>query len=276
MQTNKKQAYNNFSAKVKVSIITCCYNRANTIRDAIESILNQDYDNIEYIIIDGASTDDTVGEINSLKEKFDAWKAKNPNSDFKFISEPDHGMYEAINKGIRMATGDIVGLVHSDDFLYDNYTITDIVKEFERSNADFVYGNGIYVDAENLSDVVRNWIGGDYAKWKIKSGWLPLHPTCYIKREAQLKIGFYNEEYKIASDTDFLLRALYENNLKVSYLNRYIIRMRMGGISTVAARRGKMWQEDIAIYRSHGFMPIPSKLMKMVRKVPQFVSAKFM
>ncbi len=270
MQTIKKQAYNNFNPKVKVSIITCCYNRAKTISDAIESILNQDYDNIEYIIIDGASTDGTVSKVNYLKEKFDTWKAKNSNSDFKFISEPDHGMYEAINKGIRMATGDVIGLVHSDDFLYDEHTISAIVKTFKETEADMVYGNGLYVDYTDTDNIIRNWISGSYSKNKVKNGWLPLHPTCYIKKDAMMSGGLYNEKYKIAADTDLLIRYLYKRGLKVAYLNQYIVRMRMGGLSTDTRGFMSVWNEDIEVLRENGLPPVRTKLLKMARKVPQF------
>lgn len=248
---------------MKVTIITCCYNRANTIRGAIESVLAQDYPNIEYIVIDGASNDGSLEVINEYRDRISV-----------IVSEPDHGMYEAINKGIRLATGDIVALVHSDDFLYDDYVVSDVVKEFERSQADFLYADGLFVDADNTDRVVRNWIGGNYKRGKVKFGWLPLHPTCYIKRSVIELLGQYDETYKMAADTDFLIRYLYEARLQVTYLHRYVVRMRMGGMSTDRSRMKAMWKEDIAIMRKHGFRPVPTKLMKMMWKVPQFISAK--
>ena len=249
---------------MKVTIITCCYNRANTIRGAIESVLAQDYPNIEYIVIDGASNDGSLEVINEYRDRISV-----------IVSEPDHGMYEAINKGIRLATGDIVALVHSDYFLYDDHVVSDVVKEFERSQADFLYADGLFVDADNTDRVVRNWIGGNYKRGKVKFGWLPLHPTCYIKRSIIELLGQYDETYKMAADTDFLIRYLYEARLQVTYLHRYVVRMRMGGMSTDRSRMKAMWKEDIAIMRKHGFSPVPTKLMKMMWKVPQFISAKF-
>lgn len=249
---------------MKVSIITTCFNRERTIAQAIESVLSQDYPNIEYIIVDGASTDNSLQVINKYKNRI-----------AKIISEPDHGMYEGINKGIKLATGDIVGLLHSDDFLFSTDIISRIVKHFNETKSDFVYGDGLFVDFNNTERVIRNWIGGSYAKWKVRNGWLPLHPTCYIKRSAIEKYGLYDESYKIAADSDFLFRYLYDADLKVSYLKLYIVRMRMGGLSTDSKRRKQMWKEDIRMYRSHGLNPRITKLEKMAWKIPQFISAMF-
>ena len=254
---------------MKISIITSCYNRVSTIRGAIESVLAQDYPDIEYIIVDGASTD---GSVEVIRDTIEGHEDK-----VKFISEPDHGMYEAINKGIRMATGDYIGLVHSDDFLYSPHTISDIAKRLKETRADFLYGDGLFVNAENTDKVVRKWIGGTYRLWKVRHGWLPLHPTCYIRREVMEKLGGYDESYMIAADTDLLVRYLLDNHVKTDYLKKYIVRMRMGGMSTDNSRRAKMWKEDIRVYSSHGFKHVTlTKIEKMLWKVPQFVMAKFM
>lgn len=249
---------------MKVSIITTCYNRVGTIRGSIESVLSQDYHDIEYIIIDGLSTDGTIDIICQYQDKIDM-----------IISEKDHGMYEAINKGIRLATGDIIGLVHSDDYLYDSNVISDIVKRFEETDADFLYGDGVFVNADDITKCARNWIGGSYYRWKVGLGWLPLHPTCYIRRDVMMREGLYDESYKIAADSDLLFRYLYLADLKVTYLKRKIIRMRMGGLSTDSEKRKLMFNEDLRMYRSHGRWGLPSKLLKMAWKVPQFIEAKF-
>lgn len=255
---------------MKISIITTCYNRESTIRGAIESVLAQDYPDIEYIVVDGASSDGSTEVIKGMMDD-ERWK-----SSFKFISEPDHGMYEAINKGIRMATGDVIGLVHSDDFLYDHHVISDIVNRFRETGADFIYGDGVYVNALDTTKLVRNWIGGPYYRWKVGMGWLPLHPTCYIRRDVMMREGLYDESYKIAADSDLLFRYLYMSRLKVVYLRRKIIRMRMGGLSTDSEKRKLMWDEDVRMYRSHGRWGVPSKMLKMAWKIPQFVEAKFL
>lgn len=262
---------------MKVSIITSSFNRAFTIEGTIKSVLEQDYPDIEYIIVDGASEDNSLNIIKKYDKltKSDEFIKAHPSFSYRYISEPDHGMYEGINKGLRMSTGDVVGLLHSDDFLYSKHTVTDIVNEFVRTGADFVYGDGLYVDADNTQKPIRNWIGGMYRLWKVKHGWLPLHPTCYIRREVMQIKGLYNETYKIAADSDLLFRYLLGGDLSVVYLHEYIVRMRMGGLSTDRAKRKTMWKEDIRMYRSHGINPIITKLEKMLWKVPQFITAKF-
>ena len=247
---------------MKVSIITSCFNRAATIRGAIESVLAQDYNNIEFIVVDGASTDGSLEIIREYEGRIST-----------IISEPDHGMYEAINNGIRVAAGDVIGLLHSDDFFYDNGVISRIVKQMKTTRADFLYGDGLFVNPDNTDKVVRNWIGGDYRLWKVRHGWLPLHPTCYIRREVMMRLGLYNESYKIAADSELLVRYLMTGGLSVTYLKEYVVRMRMGGLSTDSAKRKKMWGEDIRVYSSHGLWPTLTKLEKMAWKVPQFVLA---
>lgn len=249
---------------MKVSIITSCYNREATIRDAIESVLSQDYLNIEYIVVDGASKDNSLSIINEYKDRITT-----------IIAEPDKGMYEAINKGMRAATGDIIGLLHSDDFFYSTDTISKIVKQLEGQQADILYGNGLFVDFTDTTKVIRNWISGIYKKSKMRNGWLPLHPTVYIRKECFDQMGLYNESYKIAADSDFLVRYMYNGDYKVIYYNDYVVRMRMGGLSTDPQKMKQKWAEDIRLYRSHGFNPHWTLGCKILSKIPQFISAKF-
>lgn len=248
---------------MKVSIITSCFNREATIKDAIESVISQNYPDIEYIVIDGASNDKSIEIIKQYQQHI-----------AKFISEKDKGMYEAINKGIKQATGDIIGLVHSDDFLYSKDTITHIVQQFEKTGADLIYGNGLFVDFYNTNKIIRNWKSGVYSKKKIRYGWLPLHPTVYIKKDCFQQLGLYDESFKIAADSDLLIRYLYESNLKISYLDEYIIKMRMGGLSTNPKKIKQKWSEDLKLYRNHGFMPLFTLGCKIISKIPQFITAK--
>ncbi len=257
---------------MKISIITSCFNRSKTIEGSIRSVFSQDYSDIEYIIVDGNSNDGTQGVIESVV------KDAPQNVIVNYISEPDHGMYEAINKGIRMATGDVIALCHSDDFLYDSHVVSDYMKAFETTEADFIYSDGLFVDENDINKPVRKWIGGEYSISKVKHGWLPLHPTCYIKREVMNKLGLYDETYKIAADSDLLVRYLLSDDIKVHYLKgRFVVKMRMGGLSTDSSKRQKMWDEDIRVYTSNGFkFPVLMKVQKMIWKVPQFIKAKFM
>lgn len=248
---------------MRVSIITTCYNREKTIAQAIESVLSQDYPDIEYIVVDGSSTDKSFKIVRSYGSQI-----------CKAVSERDGGMYEAINKGIKMATGDIVGLLHSDDFLIHNHIISEIVERFKQTSADIVYGDGLFVDAHQTDKVIRDWRSGNYRRWKVRLGWLPLHPTVYIKRSVMEKYGLYDERYQIAADSDFLVRYLYKADLKVGYLGKYVVRMRMGGLSTDSQKRKTMWKEDVKMYRKNGFWGVPEKILKMGWKVPQFVNAK--
>lgn len=248
---------------MKVSIVTSCFNREATIAQAIESVLAQDYPDIEYIVVDGASKDNSLQVIKRYKSRI-----------AKIISEPDGGMYEGINKGIRAATGEIIGLLHSDDFLFDGHVISDIVKRFRETDADLVYGNGLFVNFDCTDHVVRNWVSGVYRRWKVKCGWLPLHPTVYIKRAAMERYGLYDESYRIAADSDLLVRYLYEVPLHVEYMDGYVVRMRMGGLSTDSAKRKLMWDEDVRLYKAHGFPGVILKLMKMGWKIPQLIFIK--
>lgn len=248
---------------MKVSIITTCYDREKTIAQAIESVLGQDYPHIEYIVVDGMSQDRSLEVIRSYGSRIT-----------KVIAEPDGGMYEAINKGIKAATGEVIGLLHSDDFLIHPHIIAEIVEHFQKTSADMVYGDGLFVDADETEKVIRDWRSGNYHRWKVRLGWLPLHPTVYIKRSAIEQYGLYNESYKIAADSDFLVRYLWKADLKVEYLKKYVLRMRMGGLSTDSQRRKAMWKEDVRMFRENGFWGVPEKILKMGWKVPQFVHAK--
>lgn len=250
---------------MKVSIITVCYNREKTIRDAIESVLAQDYNDIEYIIVDGASKDGTMNVVNEYKDRVS-----------KIVSEIDRGMYEAINKGIKMATGDVIGLVHSDDMLISNHVISDVVRQMETSGADMLYGNGIYVDINNIHKIKRIWRGGKFNRKMIKWGWLPLHTTVYIKRDVMMRYGLYDERYEISADTKLLMKYLYNSDIKVTYLNEFLIKMRMGGLSTTGAHMSHVWAEDVLLFRQFGFKyPKLLKILKMMWKVPQYIEGRF-
>jgi len=246
---------------MRITIITVCYNRVLTIEKAIQSVLEQKYPNIEYIIVDGNSTDGTQAIIASYGNRIS-----------QYISEPDQGMYDAINKGLKLATGDVIGLMHSDDAFYDDYAIGRIVASFEQDHkAEGVYGDGVYVSNDSEERLIRNRIGGAFSLQKIKSGWLPLHPTVYIRKSVIDKYGFYNLDFKIASDTEFLLRYLYKYKIKMRYINAYIVKMRMGGMSTNASRAIEVLQEDYKIYKYHGLAAFRVVFQKKTIALKQYL-----
>jgi glycosyltransferase len=185
------------------------------------------------------------------------------------VSEYDSGMYQAINKGIRLATGDVIGLLHSDDVFYSTGVLSKIADIFDRNRVDIIYGNGIFVSPDNPAKIMRNWIGGEYRRENIKRGWLPLHPTVYVRREVYERCGLYDESYKIAADSDMLVRMLYDYRFNIHYLNEYIVRMQTGGLSTSLKSQLHKWKEDIRMYRSHKFNPYISLAGKIFSKVRQ-------
>lgn len=246
---------------MRVSIITICYNRSRTIGNCIKSVLQQDYANIEYIVIDGNSKDGTVEIIQSFEAKIT-----------HFISEPDKGMYDAINKGLNLATGDIVGLMHSDDVFYDRTVISKIVQAFKNNlNTDAIYGNGIYVTDNEEEKIVRNRIGGEYDYKRLKKGWLPLHPTVYIRKSIIDKYGNYDLSFKIASDTEFLLRYLFKYKINITYVNNYIVKMRMGGLSTSYKRAFEVLYEDYKIYKYHNLPGVRAVFQKKLLALTQYL-----
>lgn len=247
---------------MRITIITVCYNRVATIEKSIKSVLHQNYADIEYIIIDGNSTDGTKDIIQSFGDKIT-----------KYISEPDKGMYDAINKGLQIATGDVIGLMHSDDEFFDSTVISKIVAAFEKSEEiDGVYGSGIYITNDTEGRIVRNRIGGRYDFKKLKSGWLPLHPTVYLKKKLIEKHGYYNLDFKIASDTEFLLRYLFKYKIKMTYIDEYIVKMRMGGLSTSYKRAFEVLYEDYKIYKFHNISALRAVSLKKFSALTQYVT----
>ncbi|SHH03614.1 glycosyltransferase family 2 protein [Flavobacterium defluvii] len=246
---------------MRITIITVCYNRKETIEKAIKSVLAQNYNDIEYIIIDGNSTDGTKDIIESYRNKIS-----------NYISEPDKGMYDAINKGLKLATGDVIGLMHSDDEFFDRKAVSRIAARFENdANIDGVYGDGVYVSNDKNERLIRDRIGGIFSLKRIKEGWLPLHPTVYLKKAVIDKHGLYNLDFKIASDTEFLLRYLYKYKINMSYIDAYIVRMRMGGMSTSFKRAFEVLKEDYKIYKFHGLAAISVVFLKKSIALRQYI-----
>ncbi len=246
---------------MKISIITAVYNNAEHIEGCIKSVLSQGYDDIEYIIIDGASTDGTLEIINKYREKIS-----------QIISEEDAGQYYAFNKGIRAATGDIVAILNSDDIYADDNVVSDVVKLFRDNDADCVYGDLVYVGRIKTDKIRRYWRSGKGDRAKIYNGWMPAHPTLFIKRDIYETFGYYNTDYKISSDYELIIRFLYMHRISMNYAHRLFIKMRSGRVSNknlscVIAKT----KEDHRICRVYGLKNAFWTIMKKnLRKIPQF------
>ncbi|WP_314138465.1 glycosyltransferase family 2 protein [Buttiauxella noackiae] len=246
---------------MKVSIITATYNSAATLADTLVSLDLQSYADIEYIIIDGASKDSTIELINNTSRRVTT-----------IISEPDKGIYDALNKGIQVATGDIIGFLHSDDIFAYPGVITDVVSRFKESQCDAVYGDLEYVSKDDVTKVVRRWKSGEFSRFKMQLGWMPPHPSFYMKRELYLHWGFFNLDYKISADYDSLIRYLWTHNAKLNYLPKVLTKMRVGGMSNRSLSNiVKKSKEDIRAMRNNGLLWPIVLLCKNFSKLPQFL-----
>jgi len=218
-----------------ISIITVTYNSGKTITDTIQSVLSQRYPNIEYIIIDGVSDDATDTIIRSFGDKID-----------KYISEPDKGMYDAINKGFRLASGKVVGILNSDDVFYDNYVIEKVAESFSKNDIDALFGDAIFVDPVKTTRIVRYYSSKNFKLSKFRFGYMPAHTSFYAKKELFEKYGYYKTDYKIAADFELMLRFLLINKVSYKYLEFPFVSMRMGGISNRSLKSKLVLNKEIA------------------------------
>ena len=238
---------------MKVSIITCTYNSASTIVETVASITNQTYPDIEYIIIDGNSEDRTLELAKASSDRIAL-----------IISEPDKGIYDALNKGLKKSSGDIIGLLHSDDELTSDTIIEEVIKKFNQTSADIVYGDLIYVSNMNKDKIVRYWKGNPFDRNLINKGWMPAHPAMFIRRDVYLKYGPYDIQYHISADYDLILRLMQISDLKIEYLPRVITKMRKGGVSNRNLRNIFLKsREDYRIIKKNG---LPNALTVLIRK----------
>lgn len=206
---------------MKISIVTISFNSELYIRDCISSVLSQTYNDIEYIIIDGGSVDNTLHIINEFGPKI-----------HKIVSEPDSGIYDAINKGIGIATGDIIGILNSDDVFADEKVVERIAKEFENSTLSITFSDVQFVQRSDTTKYVRFYSSKLFKSWMFKFGFQPAHPTFYAKKELFDKLGYYRTDLKIAGDFELLLRFVLKNNIKFKYVKDVWVKMRVGGVST--------------------------------------------
>ena len=246
---------------MKISIITATYNSAATIADTLDCVKQQDYADIEHIIIDGGSTDNTLEIIKRF------------NHVSIVVSEKDNGIYDAMNKGIALASGDIVGILNSDDLYASPGILSLVAKTFEENPlAQASYADLQFVERNDIAKVVRSWKAGKYSKSSFYYGWMPPHPTFFVRREVYDKVGMFNTTLGSAADYELMLRILLKHAIKATYINRVIIKMRMGGVSTNSIKnRINANRQDRMAWRMNNLTPFPFTLyLKPLRKLGQF------
>lgn len=245
-----------------VTIITVVRNGAHVIEDAILSVSRQTYENIEYIVIDGASDDGTMEVLRQYDDVITG-----------YISERDHGLYDAMNKGLARAKGQIVGFLNADDYYADKRVIEDVVEEFNRSSSHVVYGNLVIVSPDEPSKTIRYYDASHFSPDKFAFGWMPPHPTVFVKRTDYERCGGYRRDYAIAADYELLLRLLWKMQLKYSYLDRVMVKMRAGGVSTRSWRSNVVLNREIMrACRENG---LPTSWWRILSKYPRKLTELF-
>jgi glycosyltransferase involved in cell wall biosynthesis len=243
----------------RFSIITT-YNSAKTIKQTIDSLLAQTFKNFEILIIDGLSTDDTIKIIKSYND-----------SRINVYSETDKGIYDALNKGIYRSIGGIIGFLHSDDTFYNDNVLSDIYNSFD-SQIDGVYGDLNYVSADNQNIIIRNWVSDNFNPEMLKKGWMPPHPTLFLKNKVYEKHGNFKTEYSISSDYDFILRIFKDEELCFKYLNKKLVNMKIGGSSNKSLNKILIkLREDYKIIKSNGIGNLCTLISKNFTKISQFL-----
>ena len=244
---------------MKISIITVCYNSEETISDTIQSVLSQDYKDVEYIIVDGKSTDRTLEIIQSIKSRI------------KLISEKDQGMYDAMNKGINIASGDVIGILNADDIYKNSQVLTKVMDAF-KANVSIVYGDIEYVKYDDLSNVVRKWKAGVFRTGKFKWGWMPPHPGFFVKKSCYESFGLFNLNLSTSADYELMLRMLEVHHLSCNYIPKTITSMRVGGASNSSLKNRLIAnRNDKKAWTIHPINPFWfTFILKPLRKLPQF------
>jgi len=253
---------------MKISLVTVAFNSASTIRDTIESVLKQTYSEIEYIIVDGKSSDDTVKIIKEYEPLF--------NGRLRWISETDKGLYDAMNKGIRLATGDIIGIINSDDFYHRNDSIEMIANTFDDKSIQAVFADVRFVNPTNLEKTVRYYSSKNFTIKRFRFGFMPAHPTFFTYRSYFDRYGYYKTDYKIAADYELLIRFLDNHKLRYKYLSLDIMKMRTGGISTASLKSNLILNKEIVrACRKNGiYTTLPLLYLKYFVKVFELIKTK--
>lgn len=246
---------------MKITIITAVYNREATIAEAIESVARQGYPEIEHLIIDGASTDGTLAAIETVRRPA-----------MRVVSEPDNGIYDALNKGFALASGEVVGLVHSDDFLAHDRVIEQVMAAFADPHVDAVYGDLDYVSATNPAAIVRRWKAGAFSPQKLRWGWMPPHPALFVRRRLWERRGTFDTRYRIAADYDAILRWFGNGEVRVVYLPEVLVKMRTGGESNRSLERILLKsREDHRALRANRMGGLGALAVKNLSKISQLI-----
>ena len=246
---------------MKISIITVAYNAEATIKDTLESVSSQTYDDVEYIVVDGLSKDRTVEIVKAFQPQVS-----------KFISEKDKGLYDAMNKGIALATGDIVGILNSDDFYANKEVLAHVAAAF-KPGIDAVYADLVYVSPEDPQKIVRTWKSGNYVDGSFRKGWMPPHPTFFVRREVYQKYGVFTDQLRSAADYELMLRFIHKHKISVAYLPEITVHMRAGGTSNASLKnRIRANKEDRRAWKMNGLKPgLFTFIRKPLSKLTQFL-----
>lgn len=245
---------------IKISVVTAVYNRQQTVGQAIDSVLSQSYSAVESIVIDGASTDETLTVLEPYRFRLGV-----------LISEPDQGIYDALNKGIKHATGDVVGFLHADDVFENNEVLAKVAAAFQDPTVDAVYGDLVYVRHDNVGHVIRYWKSGSYDDAALSRGWMPPHPTFYVRCSVYERLGDFDTRYRIAADYDSILRFLAVGKIRAAYIPEVLVRMRAGGVSNRSLKTIlRKSLEDIDVLRRNQVGGVFTLLQKNFSKLSQF------
>ncbi|OOQ58060.1 glycosyltransferase family 2 protein [Mucilaginibacter pedocola] len=244
---------------LKISVVTVCYNAASTIERCIQAVMGQCYSNIEHIIIDGGSTDGTLAIIEQYKDTV-----------ARVVSEPDKGIYDAMNKGIALATGEVVGMLNADDVFAYEHALEDIARAFEDNSTVILYADLNYLKPNGL--VLRKWVSGRYKHGMFSKGWMPPHPTFYCRRDLYKQLGNYRLDFGTAADYELMARFIHLKKSPVFYLERVVINMNTGGVSNNSyTGRAKVLFLDLkAMYKNRVKYPLIALILKRLRKIKQF------
>ncbi|QXP84013.1 glycosyltransferase family 2 protein [Methylococcus sp. Mc7] len=246
---------------MRISVVTACYNSRETIRDALDSVALQRYPHKEHVIIDGASTDGTLELVRA-----------HGSPEVLAASEPDGGIYDALNKGIRRSNGDVIGFLHADDVFADDEVLERVAQEFSDPMVDAVYGDLQYVGKDDVTRIIRHWRSAPFTRQKLSRGWMPPHPTLYVRRSIYERLGGFDTSYRIAADYDFILRLFTQPGLRAVYLPHVLVKMRLGGASNRSlANVIQKSREDLRALRRHRVGGIGALAWKNLSKLAQFV-----